>query len=433
MCTKETHHNRFRKQDCVSARSLKMDRIDCSPLDPDLGLCTQIMNFVELPSTQEPKITIIEQPRQRGFRFRYSCEGPTHGGIQGECSERNRKTHPTIKVFNYTGPAKIVVQCVTTDEPPLLHVHSVVGKQCTNGICEVYINSNDMIASFPNLGILHVPRRSVAEILEERMVQGWRKENSEGFQLKELTDEEREHIHKAAEQRAKVIDLAVVRLMFTAYLPDNNGTFTLRLPPALSGPIYDSKAPNASDLKILRMDRMSGSAAGGEEMYLLCDKVQKDDIQVRFYEEDENGSLWEAFGKFGPADVHRQYAIVFKTPKYYNNSIKNPVSVLVQLRRRSDGETSDPKPFIYYPPKRDKERVHRKRKKPSQDEPAKNGRKESVTRRGFYSTFVPDFSSYEGSSHFPVDKAGSFCETGATSTPLMRPLEHRSEAKTIFE
>lgn len=31
-----------------------------------------------------------------------------------------------------------------------------------------------------------------------------------------------------------------------------------------------------------------------------------DDIQVRFYEQDENGPLWEAFGKFGPADVHRQ-------------------------------------------------------------------------------------------------------------------------------
>ncbi|MGH0183658.1 UNVERIFIED_CONTAM: hypothetical protein FKN15_012760 [Acipenser sinensis] len=93
----------------------------------------------------------------------------------------------SMGVSNYIGPAKIVVQCVSTDEPPLLHVHSVVGKQCTNGICEVYINSNDMIASFPNLGILHVPRRSVAEILEERLVQGWRKENSEGSQLKELT------------------------------------------------------------------------------------------------------------------------------------------------------------------------------------------------------------------------------------------------------
>lgn len=40
----------------------------------------------------------MEQPQQRGFRFRYECEGPSHGGLQGEKTERGRKTHPAIKV-----------------------------------------------------------------------------------------------------------------------------------------------------------------------------------------------------------------------------------------------------------------------------------------------------------------------------------------------
>lgn len=31
-----------------------------------------------------------------------------------------------------------------------------------------------------------------------------------------------------------------------------------------------------------------------------------DDIQIRFYEEDENGGMWEGFGDFSPTDVHRQ-------------------------------------------------------------------------------------------------------------------------------
>ncbi len=32
-----------------------------------------------------------------------------------------------------------------------------------------------------------------------------------------------------------------------------------------------------------------------------------DDIQVRFFEEAEDGAIkWEGFGDFGPADVHRQ-------------------------------------------------------------------------------------------------------------------------------
>lgn len=31
-----------------------------------------------------------------------------------------------------------------------------------------------------------------------------------------------------------------------------------------------------------------------------------DDIQVRFYEEDDSGVTWEALGDFSPTDVHRQ-------------------------------------------------------------------------------------------------------------------------------
>ena len=37
---------------------------------------------------------------QRGFRFRYDCEGQSHGGLPGENSERNRKakSYPTVQV-----------------------------------------------------------------------------------------------------------------------------------------------------------------------------------------------------------------------------------------------------------------------------------------------------------------------------------------------
>lgn len=46
----------------------------------------------------EPYIEIVEQPQARGFRFRYECEGPSHGGLQGEKSEKYRKTFPSIRV-----------------------------------------------------------------------------------------------------------------------------------------------------------------------------------------------------------------------------------------------------------------------------------------------------------------------------------------------
>lgn len=40
-------------------------------------------------------------------------------------------------------------------------------------------------------------------------------------------------------------------------------------------PFHLAEAPNASNLKIVRMDRTAGCVTGGEEVYLLCDKVQK--------------------------------------------------------------------------------------------------------------------------------------------------------------
>uniref|UniRef100_A0AAV2KFX7 E2 ubiquitin-conjugating enzyme n=1 Tax=Knipowitschia caucasica TaxID=637954 RepID=A0AAV2KFX7_KNICA len=314
----------------------------------------------------------------RGFRFRYGCEGPSHGGLPGASSGKNRKTYPTVKICNYQGPARVVVQLVTAlTHSPQLHAHSLVGKQCDKGICITDLQPKDSTISFPNLGILHVTKKNVGKTLEERMVEALRHGYNCGVHIhpeidamqgevrtpRELTDQQRSLISSAAHVQSKEMDLSVVRLMFTAFLPDSDGGFSRRLEPVVSEPIYDSKAPNASNLKIVRMDRTAGCVTGGEEVYLLCDKVQKDDIQVRFYEEGESGVTWEALGDFSPTDVHRQFAIVFKTPKYRDLNLQKPTSVLVQLKRKSDNETSEPKPFTYHPQIIDKEEVQRKRQK----------------------------------------------------------------------
>ncbi|XP_048382772.1 nuclear factor NF-kappa-B p105 subunit-like isoform X1 [Stegostoma tigrinum] len=331
-----------------------------------------------LQTPDGPYLQILEQPKQRGFRFRYGCEGPSHGGLPGASSEKNKKSYPTVKICNYVGQAKIVVQLVTYGKDNVhLHAHSLVGKQCEKGICLVQVGPKEMISTFPNLGILHVTKKNVASTLEQRMTQAYvmgynngvvihpelNHRHNEGYGQRELTEREKELIHQASIQQAKEMDLSVVRLMFTALLPDSSCRFTRKLEPVISDPIYDSKAPNASNLRIVRMDKTAGCVVGGDEVYLLCDKVQKDDIQVRFYEEDENGGIWEAFGDFGPTDVHRQFAIVFRTPKYRDVDISKPASVFVQLRRKSDNETSEPKPFTYYPLIKDKEEVQRKRLK----------------------------------------------------------------------
>jgi len=48
----------------------------------------------------EPYVTIGEQPKARGLRFRYKCEGRSAGSIPGELSTNEKKTFPTIQV-NY--------------------------------------------------------------------------------------------------------------------------------------------------------------------------------------------------------------------------------------------------------------------------------------------------------------------------------------------
>jgi hypothetical protein len=44
-----------------------------------------------------------------------------------------------------------------------------------------------------------------------------------------------------------------------------------------------------------------------------------------------------------------QYAVVFQTPTFYNQAIEHPVQVWIALKRPSDMETSEPKPFLYLP------------------------------------------------------------------------------------
>ncbi|XP_069466569.1 nuclear factor NF-kappa-B p100 subunit [Ambystoma mexicanum] len=340
--------------DLYDAEELDLMYTDPRYTFPGMDLKEPIME-----TTEGPCIVIIEQPKSRGFRFRYGCEGPSHGGLPGASAEKGRKTYPTVKIFNYVGPARIEVDLVTHTDPPRVHAHSLVGKQCDDsGMCTVSVGPKDMTAQFNNLGILHVTKKKQLETIKQKMSEQMQRTRPRG---QGLPDSEVRKMDQEAKELKKVMDLSIVRLRFTAYLPDSTGAFTLPLKAVVSDPIHDSKSPGASNLKISRMDKTAGSVKGGDEVYLLCDKVQKDDIEVRFYEDDENG--WQAFGDFSPTDVHKQYAIVFRTPPYHKMKIERPVTVFLQLKRKRGGDVSDAKQFTYYPLEQDKEEVERKKKK----------------------------------------------------------------------
>ncbi|NXH42214.1 REL protein, partial [Dicaeum eximium] len=279
----------------------------------------------------EPYIEIFEQPRQRGMRFRYKCEGRSAGSIPGEHSTENNKTFPSIQILNYFGKVKIRTTLVTKNEPYKPHPHDLVGKDCRDGYYEAEFGPERRVLSFQNLGIQCVKKKDLKESISLRI-----SKKINPFNVPE------EQLHNIDEY-----DLNVVRLCFQAFLPDEHGNYTIALPPLISNPIYDNRAPNTAELRICRVNKNCGSVKGGDEIFLLCDKVQKDDIEVRFVLDN-----WEAKGSFSQADVHRQVAIVFRTPPFLRD-ITEPVTVKMQLRRPSDQEVSEPMDFRYLPDEKD--------------------------------------------------------------------------------
>ena len=143
------------------------------------------------------------------------------------------------------------------------------------------------------------------------------------------------------------INLSVIRLCFQVFLADASGKPRIPLKAIVSDPIFDKKS--MFDLSIKSLCSCSTSVAGGNRIILLCDKVNKDDIQVRFYEENGPNLIWEAYGNFTPSDVHFQTAIEFKTPQYKCLNVDSAIKVNIQLLRPSDGATSIPLPFLLTP------------------------------------------------------------------------------------
>ncbi|KFM64714.1 Embryonic polarity protein dorsal, partial [Stegodyphus mimosarum] len=118
-----------------------------------------------------------------------------------------------------------------------------------------------------------------------------------------------------------------------------------------------------SDLTIMKLSHYSAPVTGGTEVILLCDRVAKEDIQIWFYEEQGSRIVWESQAEFQPSDVHKQVAISFRTPRYHNENVQQPVPVFVELRKPSENKRGEPRPFQYLPMERDPEGLARKKLK----------------------------------------------------------------------
>ena len=120
-------------------------------------------------SMSQAYIRIVEQPARCALRFRYECEGRSAGSIPGCNSSSDNKTYPTIEILNYSGPAVVVVSCVTKESPHRPHPHNLVGKEgCKKGVCTLMISNNQMRCTFTSLGIQCVKKKDIEESLRLR-------------------------------------------------------------------------------------------------------------------------------------------------------------------------------------------------------------------------------------------------------------------------
>uniref|UniRef100_A0A8U8B1G6 Uncharacterized protein n=1 Tax=Geospiza parvula TaxID=87175 RepID=A0A8U8B1G6_GEOPR len=164
----------------------------------------------KLGKAGKPRLVITEQPKQRGMRFRYECEGRSAGSILGENSTESNRTLPT------TGPCPVAVTAVLVwkDWPHRVHPHGLVGKDCAQGLELENLGILGISGSFSNLGIQCVKKKEIEAAIEKKL---------------QLAGSLRNH---------QEVDLNVVRICFQASFRDRAG-IPRSLSPVLSQPIFD--------------------------------------------------------------------------------------------------------------------------------------------------------------------------------------------------
>merc|ERR1712038_528728 len=211
-------------------------------------------------------------------------------------------------------------------------------------------------------------RRFINDIIFSRIRRVFleQKGASQGTPHAMLTDAEELQLKNDAGKMGKEMSgkLNTVLLGFEAFRVENGGIYYPLCSMAFTNPINNLKNPSTGELKICRISSYAGSVAGGDEVFIFIERVKKGDIQVRFFQLDENDErCWEALAHFTEADVHHQFAIAFTTPPYEDQTVTEDVQVFFELYRPSDSAFSDHREFRYKP--REDIRIGTKRPRPN--------------------------------------------------------------------
>ena len=268
-------------------------------------------------------VQIVEEPKEE-FRFRYKSEMQgTHGCIHGRTYSRESKKFPTIQIQNVPKHLEYVtvrVGLYTNEKQRDHHVHKLMWKQFSDveqNFVEFDVSRGKGFRhTWQGLGIINTSRKNIDETLFNRIKKTFLERSGEQLNSSnpQLTDAEELQIKsKASAMGKKVKDkLNTVVLGFTAFSVDQ-GIYRQLCPMAFSNPINNLKNPSTGELTICRISAIAGRVNGGDEVFVFIERVKKGDIQVRFFELDEDHErVWEDFAEFRASDVHRQYAIAFK-------------------------------------------------------------------------------------------------------------------------
>ncbi|XP_037071872.1 nuclear factor NF-kappa-B p100 subunit-like [Pollicipes pollicipes] len=301
-----------------------------------------------------PRLLLLEQPQER-FRFRYESElGGTHGQLAGR-SGSDRRSFPTVKLEGFRQQAVIRCELFTVEEAGsggqhVPHVHTLQGRNCSGGMAEMRVGAdNEYTASFQGLGIIHTAKKQMVEKIMRRKLDE-RKRLVERTNLGKLwtpSEVDKMEAQEQATQESQRINMNRVCLRFRA-LFQNPHTMEYEeiCAPVFSDAIYNGKSAQTGELKIVQLSEAYSPCTGNKEIWLLVERVRKNDIKVRVYEEnEEHCEIWCDYGRV--IKCHHQYAIIFQTPPYRNKDLPSPVRVFIQLERPSDGCVSEPKNFQY--------------------------------------------------------------------------------------
>ena len=190
----------------------------------------------------------------------------------------------------------MVVSCVE-DKPNhkngyRAHPHNLVGKNSKKGVFSKEIDSETMTATFQNLGVQCVTRKNAEnsmKIREQNKVDPFKC----GFDYANLNS----------------FNLNAVRLCFQVFLRTGPGPKDLfALDPVVSDVIYDAKA--YKELTIVNVSDNCAPVEGGKKLLLFCERVSRDDIEIRFRYQDR--SKYE-----NKTTSHCRNFIVFLSLRFY--------------------------------------------------------------------------------------------------------------------